>query len=105
VINAIDAMPDGGTLKVRTSFDGEQRMIGVEIADTGSGVDPKDADNIFRPFFTSKPKGTGLGLAICRQLVEQHGGTIHVDPSDRDGARFVVRLPHRPVVEAPGAEG
>jgi signal transduction histidine kinase len=105
VINAIDAMPDGGTLKVRTSFDEEQQMIVVEIADSGSGVDPKDADKIFRPFFTSKAKGTGLGLAICRQLAEQHGGTIHLDVSEREGARFVIRLPLRSIPATGQAAG
>lgn len=100
VINAIDAMPDGGALKVRTSFDEDRKSIIIEVADTGAGVDPKDADNIFHPFFTSKPKGTGLGLAICRQLVEQHGGSIGLDKDDADGARFVIRLPHRPVETA-----
>jgi signal transduction histidine kinase len=105
VINAIDAMPQGGTLFVRTAFEEQEQVIVVEIADTGGGVKPEDADNIFRPFFTSKPKGTGLGLAICRQLVEQHGGTIQLDTKQRPGACFVIRFPHRPVEEPTEATG
>jgi signal transduction histidine kinase len=97
VINAVDAMPDGGTLSVRTSYDEEASVISVEIADTGSGIDPQDRDKIFQPFVTSKPKGTGLGLAICKQIVEQHEGSITLDGNPGDGARFVVRLPLKSV--------
>jgi signal transduction histidine kinase len=93
VINAVDAMPDGGILTVRTSFDAEDRMIRVEIADTGHGIDPKHAESIFQPFFTTKPKGTGLGLPICRQLIEQHGGTIAAGENCGGGTCFRIRLP------------
>ncbi len=97
VINAVDAMPGGGTLSVKTSYDEGPGLITIEVADTGVGVDPKDADKIFQPFFTSKPKGTGLGLAICRQLIEQHEGSITLGRNADRGARFIVSLPLRPV--------
>jgi len=93
LINAIDAMPDGGTLTVRTAFDTEERVIQVEIVDTGQGIESKHAANIFQPFFTTKPKGTGLGLPICRQLVEQHGGTIVATENPGGGTCFRIRMP------------
>jgi len=103
VINAVDAMPDGGTLSVRTAFDAEDRIIRVEIADTGHGIDPKHAASIFQPFFTTKPKGTGLGLPICRQLIEQHGGTIAVTENPGGGTCFRIGLPQQTVKEGVAA--
>jgi signal transduction histidine kinase len=79
VLNAIDAMPKGGTLTLRTSFSEESGRIRVEIADTGKGIGEGPAAKIFEPFFTTKPKGTGLGLAICKQFIEQHGGSPEED--------------------------
>ena len=93
VINAIDAMPDGGRLTIRTAFDARDQIIQTEIIDTGHGIEPKYAANIFQPFFTTKPKGTGLGLPICRQLVEQHGGTIVATGDPGGGTCFSIRLP------------
>jgi len=93
LINAVDAMPEGGTLSVRTSFDEPNRAIRIEIADTGHGIDPKHADSIFQPFFTTKPKGTGLGLPISRQLIEQHGGTLAVGENPGGGTCFHIHLP------------
>ena len=103
VINAVDAMPDGGTLSVRTAFDAEDRVIQVEIADTGHGIDPKHAASIFQPFFTTKPKGTGLGLPICSQLIEQHGGTIAVTENPGGGTCFRIGLPQQTVKEGVAA--
>jgi signal transduction histidine kinase len=97
VINAVDAMPDGGTLSARTFYDEEASVISIEIADTGPGIDPQDRDRIFHPFVTSKPKGTGLGLAICKQIIEQHEGSIRLDGNPGGGARFVVRVPLKAV--------
>jgi len=91
LLNAVDSMPNGGTLGVRTFFD--QGAISIEIADTGRGVSPEHVDKIFMPFFTTKPKGTGLGLAISKQLVEQHGGSITVATRPTGGSVFRVQLP------------
>ncbi|BDG10060.1 HAMP domain-containing sensor histidine kinase [Anaeromyxobacter paludicola] len=91
VLNAVDAMPEGGTLSVRTSATGS--AIQIEISDTGRGISPEHVEKIFLPFFTTKPKGTGLGLAICKQLVEQHGGAISVAPNPAGGSIFRVQLP------------
>ncbi|MGE5699024.1 MAG: ATP-binding protein [Deltaproteobacteria bacterium] len=93
VLNAVDAMPNGGTLGVRTYFEKGPDLIHVEISDTGKGISREHADQIFQPFFTTKPKGTGLGLAISKQLVEQHGGTISVGSNTPVGTVFRIRIP------------
>lgn len=103
VINAVEAMPDGGTLTVRTAFEAEERMIRIEIADTGRGIEPRHQATIFQPFFTTKPKGTGLGLPICRQLVEQHDGTIEAAENPGGGSCFRIRIPLRSIEEGAAA--
>jgi PAS domain S-box-containing protein len=79
VTNACDAMPAGGTLTVRANRDRDANVV-IEFGDTGHGIAPHDLENIWEPFFTTKPegKGTGLGLAISRRIVEEHGGTIAI---------------------------
>jgi len=91
ILNAVDSMPQGGTLSLRTAC--EPGSILVEIADTGRGISAEHIDQIFQPFFTTKPKGTGLGLAISKKLVEQHGGSIAVAGNPAGGTVFQVRLP------------
>ncbi len=97
IVNAIDAMPGGGDLEVRTRLtqDGGGRWIEFEIKDTGCGIPPEITDRIFDPFFTTKPpgKGTGLGLAIAYGIVSEHGGRIHVDSRAGAGTTVTVRLP------------
>jgi signal transduction histidine kinase len=92
-LNAGDAMPDGGSLTVRTLYDAPADAIRIEIEDTGTGIDPEILGRIFRPFLTTKSKGTGLGLAICKQMIEQHGGSIGAENVPAGGALFRIVLP------------
>jgi PAS domain S-box-containing protein len=97
IVNAIEAMKEGGTLTARSSVDGSQLVL--EISDSGPGIDPDVIGNVFDPFFTTKEAGTGLGLAIVRKIVEQHGGTVSIDSERGVGTRVQVRVPSgRPAV-------
>ena len=95
IINAIQAMKEGGTLLLQTDLVGEQgkQSVRVLIGDSGPGIKPEDLERIFTPFFTTKTQGTGLGLAICRQLIEQQGGTIELSSRVGEGTRVVIDLP------------
>jgi len=93
LFNAIEAMPDGGTLAVNTIYDENVEAIHIETSDTGRGIDIGMIDDVFNPFFTTKPKRSGLGLAITRRIVEQHGGAISVKSDPDKGTTFNVYLP------------
>jgi signal transduction histidine kinase len=80
VANATQAMPDGGQLKV--AFTCNDGHFVVSFSDTGRGIDPEVADHVFEPFFTTKREGIGLGLFFSKAIVEKHGGTITIDPTD-----------------------
>jgi two-component system, sensor histidine kinase FlrB len=94
-LNALRAMPDGGTLTFRGCL--RQANFGakveIEVSDTGAGVEESLHRRIFEPGFSSCPGSAGLGLAVCKSIVEQHGGTIEVARQERPGATFVLRLP------------
>ncbi len=96
-LNAIDAMPDRGTLAVKTSYHAEKSSIQIAISDTGKGIDKGVIGKIFQPFFTTKSKGTGLGLAITKRLIEQHGGNIRVENNRDGGTVFNIFLPVKQV--------
>ena len=96
LLNAADAMPNGGTLTAQTLHEEVSLFLRITIRDTGGGIDKSMIDKIFRPFFTTKPKGTGLGLSITRRLVEQHGGSIRVANNPSGGASFTIDLPIKP---------
>ncbi len=92
VVNAVEAMKDGGTLSTRVRPDGD--AVVVEVADTGPGIAPDVLGNVFDPFFTTKAAGTGLGLSIVRKIVDQHCGRVEIAP--REGSRGTlvrVRIP------------
>ena len=90
VLNAMDAMPDGGTLTLRSRRDDGKVLI--EVADTGSGLTPEECERIFTPYYTSKQHGTGLGLAIVQSVVSDHGGRISVTSAPGRGTTFVIEL-------------
>jgi PAS domain S-box-containing protein len=99
-LNAIQAMPNGGELKIEaspmvsTSPEGlKQNFIKVVISDTGKGIPPHIVHKIFDPFFTTKPKGIGLGLSITYQIIKKHLGTIKVESQWERGTSFVINLP------------
>jgi two-component system NtrC family sensor kinase len=95
VLNAIDAMPDGGVLTVTTGFAEERDYTKVEISDTGAGIPEHVLLNVFDPFFTTKPtgKGTGLGLSVSLGIIRKHGGDIRVRSKMNEGTTFTVLLP------------
>ena len=93
ILNAVDAMKDGGNLGIKTRFDPTTRSVRVELSDTGRGIDAGVMGKLFQPFFTTKSKGTGLGLAISQRLVEDHGGKIGFEQNAAGGATFIVTLP------------
>ena len=91
VLNALDAMPGGGTLTLRTRNEDEKLLI--EVADTGSGLTTEECARIFTPYYTSKQHGTGLGLAIVQSVVSDHGGSVRVQSEPGRGTAFVIELP------------
>ena len=95
IINAVQAMSGGGTLTIQTELrtDRGKSWVRVLITDSGKGIAPEELDRIFVPFHTTKTQGTGLGLPICRQLMEQHQGTIGVESRMGEGTTFIIELP------------
>jgi len=96
VINAIEAMPDGGTLWVGTAHHIQAKQVVIAFRDSGPGIPAEIREHLFEPFHTSKPTGTGLGLAISYGIIERHNGTIEVESPPGGGTTFIIRLPvHR----------
>lgn len=101
LINARQAMPHGGRLRIDVSVNRPTQMAEIRISDTGVGIAPDQLRMIFEPFFTTKEPdenghgGTGLGLSVCRQIIEQHHGRIRVESTPGKGSTFTVKLPLR----------
>lgn len=95
LVNATEAMPAGGTLRVSTSVDKSQQNAEMRFRDTGVGIPPEVLPHIFDPFFTTKEnqQNTGLGLAVAHSILEQHGGAISVKSAPGQGTEFTVTLP------------
>ena len=91
VLNAMDAMPEGGTLEILTLQDPDR--VRIDVVDTGVGIPPKDLNRLFEPFFTTKSQGTGLGLANAKRVLEQHGGDIQGRSVVEQGTTISLWLP------------
>ncbi len=94
-LNAVDAMPDGGTLRVQVAADEHDQRVTISFTDNGLGIPEADLPHVFDPFFTTKEKGTGLGLSITYDIVQQHAGTIEVFSQPGETC-FVVSIPVSP---------
>jgi two-component system sensor histidine kinase HydH len=91
-LNAINAMPNGGTLTIDSSFRGNDKLL-FSISDTGCGIAPKDLPHIYDPFFSKKDHGTGLGLSITHEIIKNHNGRIYAESELGKGTTFRVELP------------
>ena len=98
LINAVQAMPDGGVLTVATflPYGADGKSLGVletQVMDTGAGIDPDQVDSVFNPFFTTKNRGSGLGLPIVKNIIEGHNGSVSIERLEEKGTRVIIRLP------------
>ena len=93
-LNAIESMPQGGSLTFQTSDikTDTGAAVGITIRDTGSGIGPNDIKNIFKPFYTTRERGVGLGLSICQRFIKEHGGSIRVKSLPGQGSVFFIRI-------------
>jgi signal transduction histidine kinase len=91
LINAQDAMPDGGDLAVTARPEGQ--WVRIDISDTGVGMETPVIERVFSPFFSTKKEGSGLGLSLTRRIVQDHGGSIAVQSKAGEGSTFTVRIP------------
>jgi signal transduction histidine kinase len=91
MLNAIEAMKDGGTLSISIAHTGEALLL--EIADTGHGISEDEVKKIFEPFYTTKEQGLGLGMPYAKKIIEQHGGTISLNSRPGEGTTISIALP------------
>ena len=90
VLNAMEAMPQGGVLKVSTIMDEDR--VGIKVVDNGVGISAEDLAHLFEPFFTKKTRGTGLGLANVKRIFEEHGGNVEIESSLGEGTTVLMWL-------------
>jgi two-component system, NtrC family, sensor kinase len=91
LINACDAMPNGGTMQVKSQRIGDE--VEIVVRDTGVGISPEHLKKVLDPFFTTKEKGTGLGLSVVYGIVERHGGALRIDSAPGEGTTVTITLP------------
>jgi two-component system NtrC family sensor kinase len=93
MMNAVQAMPEGGTLRILYGYDSERQEVNAQIQDSGIGIPEDNIELVFQPFFTTRHRGTGLGLAIAHNIATSHGGRINVVSRVGSGTTFTVILP------------
>ena len=95
IFNAVDAMPEGGVLRIESSLDSAKSLINILVRDTGYGISREDFPYIFDPFFTTKKEGKGLGLGLSTTfgIIDRHKGTIRVKSEPEKGTAFRIDLP------------
>jgi signal transduction histidine kinase/CheY-like chemotaxis protein len=95
--NAADAMGkrkgEGGTITIGTEYHPEKKQVEIQVKDTGKGMSKEEMEKLFTRGFTTKESGHGIGLSICHKIIDQHGGTIHVESELNQGTTFIIRLP------------
>jgi two-component system sensor histidine kinase HydH len=91
VKNAIQAMSDGGTIRIAADIDG--RNVIMKVNDNGHGISQEEMSRVFEPFYTTKARGTGLGLALCRKIIEEHGGKIIMQSVVGEGTSVTISIP------------
>jgi two-component system sensor histidine kinase HydH len=97
LLNAIQAMPGGGTLTVAVASGPNGQGSEIQVQDTGDGIKPEILKKVFNPFYTTKEKGSGLGLPIVKSIIESHQGTITVDSTLGQGTSITIQLPELPL--------
>jgi two-component system sensor histidine kinase HydH len=102
VENAVDAMPNGGTVEVECTE--VKNGVAISFSDTGVGIPSEIMRKLWSPLFTTKAKGMGLGLPICKRIVEAHGGTISAETSVGKGSEFTVMIPTDPKTKEEDSE-
>jgi signal transduction histidine kinase len=93
LLNAVQAVPEGGTIQVKSSLNQQESSVSIEVKDNGPGIGRKEQSKIFEPFFSTKPNGTGLGLSVSYGIVRNHQGNINVHSQPGEGTRFLIKLP------------
>lgn len=93
ILNAIEAMPIGGTLSIESRLNETASKVEISISDTGFGIDEEDLKHVFNPFFTKKDSGTGLGLPIAHQIIKNHNGLITLNSKKNMGSILIIQLP------------
>lgn len=93
LLNAVQAVPEGGTIQVKSSLNQQESSVSIEVKDNGPGIGRKEQYKIFEPFFSTKPNGTGLGLSVSYGIVRNHQGNISVHSQPGEGTRFLINLP------------
>jgi len=97
LLNAIQAMPEGGALKVSVNSGPNGQGTEIRVQDTGDGIDSETLKKVFNPFYTTKEKGSGLGLPIVKSIIESHRGHIKIDSAPGEGTSVIIQLPELPL--------